>query len=173
MVFSYYARLNPSQKRIYRKSDAIHIVKLPNAETLRPLVLMLVSALRNEDRDLIQQLSGEIAGGITTALDVPPLLVHVLAVRPSESWGELHGLFVPAQGRAAARITVWMRTARRRRVVAFRSFFRTLLHEICHHIDYELFKLEESYHTEGFYRRESSLFHQLFEVAEQNTEQQP
>jgi hypothetical protein len=54
-----------------------------------------------------------------------------------------------------------MRTAQRRQVVAFRSFLRTLLHEISHHLDYELFKLSESYHTEGFYKRESSLFHQL------------
>ncbi len=58
-------------------------------------------------------------------------------------------------------ITVWMRTAERRKVVAFRSFLRTLLHEICHHLDYELFGLPESFHTEGFYKRESSLFHQL------------
>ena len=54
-----------------------------------------------------------------------------------------------------------MCTAQRRKVVAFRSFLRTLLHEICHHLDYELFHLPESFHTEGFYKRESSLFHQL------------
>ncbi len=170
MVFSYYARLDASQKRIYRKSDAIHAVALPNAEMLRPLITALVSALKNEDREFAQELCAQITGGITTALHVPPLLVRVLAVRPSESWGELHGLYVPAHGRAAARITIWMRTAQRRRVVAFRSFLRTLLHEICHHIDYELFKLEESYHTEGFYRRESSLFHQLFEMPALNKE---
>ena len=34
---------------------------------------------------------------------------------------------------------------------------RTLLHEVCHHLDYELYKLEETFHTEGFYKRESSL----------------
>jgi len=38
---------------------------------------------------------------------------------------------------------------------------RTLLHEICHHLDYELYKFPETFHTEGFYNRESSLFHQL------------
>ena len=36
-----------------------------------------------------------------------------------------------------------------------------LLHELCHHLDYELLDLEESFHTEGFYKRESNLFHQL------------
>ena len=41
-------------------------------------------------------------------------------------------------------------------VVAFRTFLRTLIHELCHHLDYELFLLEETFHTEGFYKRESS-----------------
>jgi hypothetical protein len=87
--------------------------------------------------------------------------IKVLAVRPSASWGELHGLYEPAHGRTSAIITLWMRTAKHRRVVAFKSFLRTLLHELCHHLDYELYKLSDSFHTEGFYKRESSLFHQL------------
>ncbi|MBK8019762.1 MAG: SprT-like domain-containing protein [Betaproteobacteria bacterium] len=31
-----------------------------------------------------------------------------------------------------------------------RTFLRTLLHELCHHLDYEMFRLEETFHTEGF-----------------------
>ncbi|MGH8757867.1 MAG: hypothetical protein ACRET9_06705, partial [Burkholderiales bacterium] len=58
-------------------------------------------------------------------------------------------------------IELWMRTARRRQIVAFRTFLRTLLHEFCHHLDYELLKLPDSFHTEGFYQRESSLFNQI------------
>jgi hypothetical protein len=54
-----------------------------------------------------------------------------------------------------------MRTAKHKRAVAFRSFLRTLLHELCHHLDYEFFHFPETMHTEGFYNRESSLFHQL------------
>jgi DinB superfamily len=46
-------------------------------------------------------------------------------------------------------------------VVAFRTYLRTLLHEVGHHLDYALLRLRDSYHTEGFYKRESSLFHQL------------
>ena len=94
-------------------------------------------------------------------LHVEPVRVKVLAVRPHNEWGELHGLYEPAEGRRTAAITLWMRTAQRRQVVAFRSFLRTLLHELCHHLDYVLLELHESYHTEGFYKRESSLFHQL------------
>ena len=48
-----------------------------------------------------------------------------------------------------------------RQVVKFRTFLRTLLHELCHHLDYELLDLADSFHTEGFYKRESSLLRQL------------
>ena len=55
-----------------------------------------------------------------------------------------------------------MRTAKRKQVVAVKTFLRTLLHELCHHLDYTLLELDDSFHTEGFFRRESSLFTQLF-----------
>ena len=54
-----------------------------------------------------------------------------------------------------------MRTAARRQVVAFKTFLRTLSHELCHHLDYELFTMPETFHTEGFYKRESSLANAL------------
>jgi hypothetical protein len=87
--------------------------------------------------------------------------VKVLSRRPSTSASELHGLYEPGERRTLSVITVWMKTAQHKRVVAFRTFLRTLLHEICHHLDYELLKLDDSFHTEGFFKRESSLFKQL------------
>jgi len=161
MVFSYYNKLNAAQKRVYRKSDEIHAVSLPNAALLQPLIPELAAALGREDRVQAEAVCWKLAQGITAMLNMPPLRIKVLAVRPSATWGELHGLYEPGEGRASAIITVWMRTAQRRRVVAFKSFLRTLLHELCHHLDYELYELPDSYHTEGFYKRESSLFHQL------------
>jgi hypothetical protein len=149
------------QKRIYRQSDGIHAVPLPNAAGLRPLLAELSSVLEQEDREKIEDLCRKLAVGNAAGLTTPPLRVRVLAVRPHESWGELHGFYEPAHGRASAIISIWMRTAQRRQVVAFRSFLRRLLREFCHHLDYELFHFPESFRTEGFYKRESSLFHQL------------
>ena len=63
----------------------------------------------------------------------------------------------PTTRPSPARITVWMRTAARKDVVAFKTFLRTLIHELCHHLDYELYKMPETFHTEGFYKRESTL----------------
>lgn len=161
MVFSYFTKLTAAQKRIYRKSDEIHAVTLPDSQALHPLIPRLASALKHEDRDLTEEICKELARGLTSRLAVPLLRLKVLAVRPTTGSEELHGLYELAEGRAYAVITLWMRTAKHRRVVAFRSFLRTLLHEMCHHLDYHLYNLPDSFHTEGFYKRESSLFHQL------------
>ncbi len=161
MVFPYYNRLTRSEQRIYRKSDDVTSIPLTRPFSLQPLVGMLVGALKRDDRQITKNVCQELVSGLTAGLKVPPVQVEVLATRPSRGWGELHGLYNPRRARRVARITVWMRTAQRQQVVAFRSFLRTLLHEICHHLDYELLRLGDSFHTEGFYKRESSLFHQL------------
>jgi hypothetical protein len=157
--FPYYARLTARQQRIYRASDAIVAVELPGAEALRPLVGELERALEAEDRRAVQAVTASLADAICVALGAPRLRVRVLAARPTGSYGELHGLYEPEP--PPARITLWMRTAAKKQVVAFRSFLRTLVHELLHHLDYELYRFEETFHTEGFFQRESSLAHQL------------
>ena len=161
MPFAYYQRLTRAQQRVYRQSDEVTVIRLPQAGACAPLVDVVAQALAREDRAGTQAAADRLLEGITADLTVAPLRAEVLAVRPSRHWGELHGLYTPAAQGRPAHATVWMRTARRRQVVKFRTFLRTLLHELCHHLDYELLKLADSFHTEGFYKRESSLLRQL------------
>ena len=161
MRYAYYSRLRASDKAIYRRSDAIEALKLTGPQALRPIVRRLEEALAAEDRNAVELTARGLTKELVGQLAVSPVTVKVLAARPSDDWGELHGLYEEPEGRRRARITVWMRTAQHKRVVAFRTFLRTMLHEICHHLDYELLELADSFHTEGFFKRESSLFHQL------------
>ena len=161
MVFEYYNRLSARRQSIYRQSDEIRQVPLPRRHMLASTVPELEAALKLENRREIEILSQSIADEIVSQLEAPEIRVQVLTVRPSDDWGELHGLYLPEDGGKSARIQLWMRTVKHKRVVAFRSFLRTLVHELCHHLDYELFQFPETFHTEGFYNRESSLFHQL------------
>ncbi len=161
MPFAYYARLTRAQQRVYRQSDAIGAVPLRGAAALRPLVDAVATALGSGDRGRTEAAVQALFDRLAVGLGVPPVRAEVLAARPSRDWGELHGLYTPGARGGRARITLWMRTAQRRQVVAFRTFLRTLIHELCHHLDYELLKLPDSFHTEGFYRRESSLIQQL------------
>lgn len=160
MPFAYYARLSRSRQAIYRKSDSITELRLLCPRDLQPLVHELGAALASENRQLTQAASERLIRALTEALAIPPVRVEVLAARPHAGWGELHGLYTADRGQMP-KIQLWMRTAKQRRVVAFRTYLRTLLHEVGHHIDYTLLRLRDSLHTEGFYKRESSLFHQL------------
>jgi hypothetical protein len=160
MKFAYYQRLDRKGRETYDRSDSIRAVRLPDAPALRDIVGVLRAGLAADDRVVVEAAAGRLALGLTQLLEVEPVTVTVLAVRPATGGGELHGLYT-RDGRSRPRIRVWMRTARHRRVVAFKTFLRTLLHEVVHHLDFTLWQLPESFHTEGFFRRESSLFNQL------------
>ncbi len=173
MRFAYYDRLTRAQQRVYRQSDEVTSLRLPGATALRPLTTALAAALEAEDRAAVQVAAGTLFDGLARAFEVAPCRVEVLSARPHGRWGELQGLYTTRSKTRPARVQLWMRTARQRRVVAFRTFLRTLLHELGHHLDYERLRLADSFHTEGFYKRESSLFHQLVPEAARGAPVEP
>ena len=160
MPFSYFNRLSASGKKIYLASDAVKVVKLPYGERLQPLLPILREALARDDHRAVSAAADALVLGITKLMGVPEVTVEVLAERPRRRGSELHGLYTVAPGRKP-RIKVWMRTAQLGKVVAFKTFLRTLLHEVLHHLDYAHYRFRESFHTQGFYARESSLVKQL------------
>ena len=129
---------------------------------MQPLARAIEPALASERRDAVEKACQALVDAMNAQLATPRIRVRVLARRPNNDAYELQGLYEPDEvAGGVAQITVWMRTAQREQVVKFRTFLRTLLHEICHHLDYELFKLAETFHTEGFYARESALVRDL------------
>jgi hypothetical protein len=164
MPFAYYNRLTQRQKSVYRASDEIKSMRLRDPEPVTRIGALLAGALEAEDQKETTRQCNALVMAICAGRDLPAPRVRVLSKRPSNAREELHGLYerpVSDRARKPAQITVWMRTAQKKQVVAFRTFLRTLLHEFCHHLDYELLGLEDSFHTEGFFKRESSLFKQI------------
>jgi hypothetical protein len=157
MPFAYYNRLSPARQRIYRKSDAIEALVLPAGVELGACVMLIRDGLAGDDVQAVRRASQQLVDALVTGYRVPPIEMRVLARRPVDGRGELHGLYEPEDDATPARITVWMRTAQKKQVVALRTYLRTVIHEVCHHLDYEMFKLAETFHTDGFYKRESSL----------------
>jgi hypothetical protein len=157
---SFRHRLTRPQQRVYDRSNATSSIPLRVSARLRAAVAALPGLLKSGEVAAVQTAAQIVADEICLALRVPRLRVLVRGTRPSNARGELHGLYTPLAGGSAA-VQVWMITAKRGNVVAFKTFVRTLLHEICHHLDYALLRLGDSMHTDGFYRRESSLFYQI------------
>ena len=162
MPFAYFDRLSAASKRTYHKSDRIARVELPEVARLMPLAAAIAPALAQESVARVRDGCQALVDELNRQLGTPRVVVKVLERRPASSAYELQGLYEPDEVTGGtARITVWMRTAKKENVVKFRTFLRTLLHEVCHHLDYELYKLDETFHTEGFYARESALMREL------------
>lgn len=156
MAQRWWERLPAAQRREYERSSSIARVPLRSSPSLRTAVEAVERVLRADLREETEAAATRLVALVCRDLGVPPVAVRVEGVRPHDDGGELHGLYRTSAGTSS--IVVWMRTAKRRDVVATRTFLRTLLHEVCHHLDICLLDLPSSYHTPGFYRRESSLF---------------
>jgi hypothetical protein len=159
---SFYRRLSPALRREYDRSDALRRVPLEPSAGLAGAANALVVAIEAGARPAVAKAANALVATLCLALErahrkrVPPPLVKVLRVRPRASGGEFHGLYTRTED-GKVEIKVWMFTAAERRVVRPRTFLRTLLHEVVHHLDFVLFDLPNSLHTLGFHARESSL----------------
>ena len=161
MPFRFYNKLNVKQKKIYEASDRLPMPILENATKLAPLLPHLESALLKNDPALVCKVTQEMMRGLSIFLKVPNVVIVVKHTRPSSQRGELHGLYQRHIASGQATITLWMKTAKQKNPVAFKTFLRTFLHEVCHHLDYTFYKIPDSFHTEGFYKRESYLLRVL------------
>jgi hypothetical protein len=156
----YFYRLPARAQRIWLKSDSIdHLDLLPDAVTFSRTAT-LMTAVASGAPSVIAPAAQALADRICGSMAVHPVQVEVRGVRPHNTRGELHGIFYPRGPRTtpgAPLIVLWMRTAQRHDVVKPKTFLRTLMHELVHHLDYALLRLDESFHTGGFFRRESFL----------------
>lgn len=171
----YFTSLSKKQQSAYRASDAAGEIVLAasayeglksKTTRLRGTLSMAAESLEQGELLAVESASRELVRGVCEALKVAVPEVRVHEMRPRGAYGELHGLTTrwthrQGTGEDKTRIEVWMKTAVGEHVVAFKTFLRTLCHELVHHLDYALLKLEDSLHTEGFFRRESSLMRQL------------
>jgi len=153
----WWRRLPPEQRRVYERSAAISSLPLAPGSDLSGAVEEIAGTLAARDRVATERAAQRLVDRLCARFKVSAVEVRVAGVRPHDRRGELHGLYVPGNGRAPDRISVWMRTSKRHDVVAVKTFLRTLVHEVCHHLDYSLLDLPYSFHSTGFYQRESSL----------------
>src|ERR1700719_1725761 len=156
---AFFYKLPLRAQRCYLRSDSIAKFEgfAPDAE-VRARLADLQNALQSGTLRAVQDCVAVLMGELCRVFHVPRIRVEVRGVRPHNTRGELHGLFRLSN---PPEILLWMRTAQRHEVVKPRTFLRTLLHELCHYLDYSHLKLEDSYHTMGFFKRESFLVRSL------------
>lgn len=161
--FGYYARLSRKDQATYRASDAIGAVPLTDVPALVSLVKGVEEALASGKRVRVAKAVTAFIESFLAQVGAPGRLkIHVREVRPDLEDAELHGLYTFADGDKPPKLEVWMRTRALEKVVKPKTFIRTVVHELLHHLDVTLFALGESFHTEGFFRRESSIVRALY-----------
>jgi hypothetical protein len=143
----------------YLRSDQIKSLELPTDRTLQEITMKIGSAMKSERIPEVRAYCQEFLAVASEFYKVPRCGIRVLAARPlrvRENWmTELFGDYTPD----TKIIRVWMRTAVRKEITSFGTFFSTLTHEFCHHLDFQLFHFPDSWHTRGFYDRAAALYH--------------
>jgi hypothetical protein len=141
----------------FKKSDAMKSLALPRDDRFQASAIE--SALSSESTAVVRASCRAFLAEAARFYAVPQPKVRVLAARPLKvrEAGSTE-LFGDYELKTAV-IRVWMRTAVRRQVTSFGTFFSTLCHEFCHHLDLHLFGFPTSLHTRGFYERTAVLYH--------------
>ena len=153
----------PKRQRLraeYLKSDQLCSIELPADDRFRRPATRIEEALRTEQSAPVRKACLAFITAAAAFYDVSTPQVRVLAARPlkvrEDGWGtELYGDYHLEK----KSIRIWMRTAIQKRVTSFGTFFSTLCHEFCHHLDCERFGFQDTPHTRGFYERTAALYH--------------
>lgn len=157
---AFFYRLSARAQRCYLKSDAIDRYNfVPSAAALARTHAML-QTLESGSIAAINQAAQHLVTEVCRVMGIAPVQVEIRGVRPRDQRSELHGIFYPRE--RPPRMVVWMRTAQRRDLVKPKTFLRTLLHELGHYLDYAFLNLDDSFHTKGFFKRESFLVRALY-----------
>ena len=143
----------------FLESDQMKTLDLPQDGRLISITKCIEVAMKAEKNAAVRRACAEFLEAASEFYGVRACGIRVLAARPlrvRESWStELFGDYDPE----TSMIRVWMRTAVRKQITSFGTFLSTLCHEFCHHLDYQKFGFQDSWHTRGFYERAAVLYH--------------
>ena len=134
-----------------RSSRLLSLNYRPSPEE-HSLARRLIASTRASEREALGQ---KLIDGVCRAMNIPPARLRVLDDRQPHKLrgGKLaykeYGVYY--FGNAA--IGIANLTAVREQVVAGRTFFDTLVHELMHHIDRKLLGIPSTPHSPGFYAR--------------------
>lgn len=159
---AFFYRLSAAAQRRYLHSDSIDRFELTPTPGALLRARALVNALGDGARPQVEAASRALGAELCHSLRVAPVPIEVRSVRPHNAGGELHGVFYPHT--RPPLIVLWMRTARRHDVVKPKTFMRTLMHELVHYLDYAHLHIGNSFHTAGFFKRESFLVRMLWPI---------
>jgi hypothetical protein len=150
--------------REFLGSDQHVGLRVPEDQRLVTRAKAIESALQTGKAAAIAYACGDFLAVAADFYKVQRPEICVLAARPLRVRGsmELFGDY----NLQTTLIRIWTRTAIRKQVTSYGTFFSTLCHEFCHHLDCKLLGFGGSPHTRGFYQRTAALYHHARRTSE-------
>ncbi len=140
-----------------RSNDVLELSVAPEADALWATTTLREALLAN-DRRLVEEASQSIVTSLCRSVGVRDLLVKVGYKRLVRGRVQYYG-FCGKDGY----MTLYFRTGKTNKPVAHKTYLRTLVHELTHHLDWVHLRLLHSFHTKGFYGRVRSLYQGLLD----------
>ena len=156
-----------SQTSDYNKSNTAGIEPLPknSIRVLHVAVKLLAEALKEGNEEAIKDFSNEAIAELNLIYGLPELRVYTGGKRRyTRGGGQYYGVY-RSRGEKEAKhsVSVYSRTAKTQKHVAPKTFLRTLIHEWGHHYDKYKLRINNTYHTKGFYDRINTIYMKLKE----------
>ncbi len=146
-----------SRRKEYKLSDALRCLPVPADGRFQAIAIE--TSLSSGSTASVRSACKSFLEEAARFNSVPAPGARVLAARPLEVYetGAME-LFDDYDLKMQV-IRVWTRAAVRRQVTSFGTFFSTLCHEFCHHLDMHLLGLPSSWRTCGIYLRTAVFYH--------------
>ncbi len=156
-----------SQTSDYNKSNTATIEPLPRSsvKALHVAVKLLAEALNEGNEEAIKEFSNEAIAELNLIYGLPDLRVYTGGKRRyTRRGGQYYGVY-RSRGEDDVKhsVSVYSRTAKTQKYVAPKTFLRTLIHEWGHHYDKYKLRINNTYHTKGFYDRIKTVYMKLKE----------
>lgn len=150
-------RFTRAETRAYERSNAILDPGIAVTELMRFQAIAVEEGIEREDREKVRESCQGMLDLLADAagIDRPTFKLKDTAYakfRSGRAVWKLYGTCDPD-----GTITVAYKTAVRRQVFAFKTFFDTVVHEFMHHLDARKLRLTRSFHTRGFFLRVRAL----------------
>ena len=154
-----------AEKKAYEISNRLFSVDFKVTPSMRRKVDDLALWLAAGDKSRVRGATQAVIDLLCDAARVPQAHIALRERAYAKFKGDkavwkLYGLCAPD-----GTIMLAFRTAVRRKVFAFKTYFNTLVHEFMHHYDTQRLRLGASFHTRGFYQRVRDLVDQLIPAA--------
>ncbi|MEK7865613.1 MAG: hypothetical protein AAB434_02955 [Planctomycetota bacterium] len=140
-----------------RSNDVLELTIAPATDAVEA-ASRLAGGLVANDRIAVEVASQAIVSSLCRSLGVRDLPVKVGYKRLVRGRVQFYG-FCGKDGY----MTLYFRTGKTNKPVAHKTYLRTLVHELTHHLDWVHLRLLHSFHTKGFYGRVRSLYQGLLD----------